>query len=66
MFAADQVDHADLADALRRFASEWNRQVRRSSDHFAELASRLTQTAQSYQDTDSEMADELTSSERQA
>jgi uncharacterized protein YukE len=63
-FTANQVSHAGLADALHGFVGEWNRQVRSSSGHFTELASRLAETAQSYQDADNKVADQLTSSSR--
>lgn len=64
LFTTDQVSHPALADALKGFVGEWNQQVRGSSGHFADLASRLAETAQSYQDVDDEIAAALTPSSR--
>lgn len=64
LFTTDQVSHPDLADALRGFVGEWNQQVRHSSGHFADVALRLDETVQSYQDLDDEIADALTPSSR--
>jgi uncharacterized protein YukE len=56
LFTTDQVGHPELADALQGFASEWNQQVRSSSEHFADIASRLAETTESYQRADGEIA----------